>query len=79
MPEDLRKAHRELDITVDRLYRNKPYESDEERMEWNGNIIGHKTQNGIISLPDHIEKKNMAAYAHAANSYQPSNRIRKAA
>ncbi len=32
MPEDLRQAHSELDIAVDRLYRTKPYNSDEERL-----------------------------------------------
>ncbi len=32
MPEDLREAHRQNDILVDRLYRQKPYESDEERL-----------------------------------------------
>lgn len=32
MPEDLRKAHFELDVAVDRLYRDRPYENDEERL-----------------------------------------------
>jgi type I restriction-modification system DNA methylase subunit len=32
MPEDLRQAHHELDLAVDRLYRSKPYNSDEERL-----------------------------------------------
>ncbi len=32
MPEDLRQAHEELDVAVDRLYRQKPYNSDEERL-----------------------------------------------
>lgn len=32
MPEDLRQAHYELDLVVDRLYRPKPYNSDEERL-----------------------------------------------
>lgn len=32
MPEDLREAHAELDLAVDRLYRQKPYNSDEERL-----------------------------------------------
>jgi hypothetical protein len=32
MPEDLRQAHHELDIAVDRLYRPKPYNNDEERL-----------------------------------------------
>jgi type I restriction-modification system DNA methylase subunit len=32
MPEDLREAHAQLDLVVDRLYRQKPYNSDEERL-----------------------------------------------
>lgn len=32
MPDDLREAHRQNDILVDRLYRQKPYENDEERL-----------------------------------------------
>jgi hypothetical protein len=33
MPSDLRKAHRELDEAVDRLYRKEPFLSDRERVE----------------------------------------------
>ena len=32
MPADLRQAHEELDLTVDRLYRSKPYNTDKERL-----------------------------------------------
>lgn len=32
MPEDLREVHRQNDILVDRLYRQKPYENDDERL-----------------------------------------------
>ena len=32
MPSDLRKAHYELDVAVERLYRRKPFQSDEERL-----------------------------------------------
>ena len=32
MPESLRKKHEELDGIVDRAYRQKPFESDEERL-----------------------------------------------
>jgi hypothetical protein len=32
MPEDLRQAHHELDLAIDRLYRPKPYSNDEERL-----------------------------------------------
>jgi hypothetical protein len=33
MPGELRKAHRELDLAVDRLYRRQPFASDRERVE----------------------------------------------
>jgi hypothetical protein len=33
MPADLRKAHRALDLAVDRLYRKAPFHSDRERVE----------------------------------------------
>ena len=33
-PEDLRAAHHALDLAVERCYREKPFESDEERMEF---------------------------------------------
>lgn len=34
MPPDLRRAHRELDRAVDRLYRRAPFGSDRERVEY---------------------------------------------
>ena len=33
MPEDLKLAHENLDVLVDRLYRKKPFATDEERLE----------------------------------------------
>jgi hypothetical protein len=33
MPAELRKAHRELDLAVDKLYRPRPFSSDRERVE----------------------------------------------
>ena len=33
MPEDLKKAHQELDLAVDHLYRKKSFESDEDRLQ----------------------------------------------
>lgn len=32
MPEGLREAHHELDLYIDSIYRQKPFESDEERL-----------------------------------------------
>ena len=34
MPEGLRKAHYVLDIAIEKCYRTKPFESDEERLEY---------------------------------------------
>ena len=34
MPEGLRKAHHALDIAIEQCYRTKPFESDEERLEY---------------------------------------------
>jgi hypothetical protein len=33
MPAELRKAHRDLDLAVDKLYRPRPFKSDRERVE----------------------------------------------
>jgi hypothetical protein len=33
MPAGLREAHHQLDLAVDRIYRSKPFASDEERLE----------------------------------------------
>lgn len=34
MPKDLRDAHHDLDIGIERIYRSKPFQSDEERLEY---------------------------------------------
>jgi hypothetical protein len=34
MPEDLKEAHNELDLAIERCYRAKPFTSDEERLEY---------------------------------------------
>lgn len=34
MPEGLRKAHHALDVAIEKCYRTKPFESDEERLEY---------------------------------------------
>lgn len=33
MPDELREAHRQLDLAVERIYRPEPFTSDEERLE----------------------------------------------
>lgn len=34
MPQGLRDAHHQLDLAVDKCYRSKPFENDEERLEY---------------------------------------------
>ncbi|MFD3275196.1 DNA methyltransferase [Aquirufa echingensis] len=34
MPDSLKDAHHQLDLAVERCYRSKPFESDEERLEY---------------------------------------------
>ena len=34
MPAGLREAHRLNDLAVERMYRSRPFESDEERLEY---------------------------------------------
>jgi len=34
MPDNLREAHTELDLAIERLYRSRPFESDEERLTY---------------------------------------------
>lgn len=34
MPADLKEAHHQLDIAIEKCYRNKPFENDEERLEY---------------------------------------------
>jgi len=34
MPEGLKEAHHQLDLAIERCYRKKPFESDEERLEY---------------------------------------------
>lgn len=34
MPADLKEAHHLLDLAIERCYRAKPFESDEERLEY---------------------------------------------
>ncbi len=34
MPQELKKAHHQLDLAIEKCYRKKPFESDEERLEY---------------------------------------------
>jgi len=34
MPQGLKEAHHQLDLAIERCYRKKPFENDEERLEY---------------------------------------------
>ena len=34
MPDDLREAHHQLDLLVDSCYRERPFNDEDERLEW---------------------------------------------
>jgi hypothetical protein len=34
MPQGLREAHHQLDLAVEQCYRSKPFDTDEERLEY---------------------------------------------
>ena len=43
MPQGLRDAHNMLDLAIEKCYRNKPFESDEERLEYLFKLYGKMT------------------------------------
>ena len=56
MPSDLRKAHRALDLAVDRLYRKAPFESDRERVE-HLFMLYEKMTAGLLAKPDKPKRR----------------------
>lgn len=50
MPADLRKAHKALDLAVDRLYRKAPFNSDRERVE-HLFMLYEKMTAGLLATP----------------------------
>ena len=52
MPEGLREAHRQNDLAVERCYRTKHFESDEERLEYlfklYEQMIAEEKENGTL-------------------------------
>lgn len=48
MPEDLRKAHSELDQAVESVYRKKPFDNDEERLSYLFELYEEMTKKGRI-------------------------------
>lgn len=45
MPEELREAHHQLDLAVERIYRPEPFTSDEERLEHLFKLYAKMTKN----------------------------------
>jgi hypothetical protein len=58
MPAGLKKAHHQLDLAVERCYRSKPFETDEERLEYlfrlYEQMIGEEQTKGTLF---EVEKK----------------------
>lgn len=62
MPEGLREAHRQNDLAVERCYRSKPFESDEERLEYlfklyEQMIAEEKTKGTLFEMEAKSKKK----------------------
>lgn len=62
MPADLRKAHRALDLAVDRLYRKLPFDSDRERVEHLFMLYEQMTA-GLLSKPTKTKRSKRTAVA----------------
>ena len=60
MPADLRKAHRALDLAVDRLYRKAPFESDRERVE-HLFMLYEKMTAGLLAKPSRAKRRRTTA------------------
>lgn len=62
MPADLRKAHRAIDLAVDRLYRKLPFDSDRERVEHLFMLYEQMTA-GLLSKPAKMKRNKRTAVA----------------
>ncbi|HMT71415.1 MAG TPA: hypothetical protein PKD16_14710 [Saprospiraceae bacterium] len=62
MPQGLRDAHRENDLAIERCYRSKPFESDEERLEYlfkmYEQMIKEEKNKGTLFATERKPKKN---------------------
>lgn len=70
MPAGLREAHQQLDLAVERCYRSKPFETDEERLEYlfklyEKMIAEEKEINGETTLFDEPAIKKPKRKQHA--------------
>lgn len=46
MPKGLKEAHHQLDLVIEKCYRNKPFENDEERLEYLFKLYEEMTSKG---------------------------------
>lgn len=60
MPADLRRAHRALDLAVDRLYRKAPFDSDRERVEHLFTLYETLTA-GLLAKPSRPKRRRTTA------------------
>lgn len=68
MPEGLLIAHRDLDATIEKCYRAKPFESDEERLAWlfklyEQMIAEEKTKGTLFATEPKLKKRKRNKYA----------------
>lgn len=62
MPKALREAHERLDMVVERCYRTKPFESDDERLEclfkmYEQMTTAQKTKGSLFETENKLNKK----------------------
>ncbi len=50
MPDGLREAHKYLDIAIDKIYRNKPFKNDEDRLAYLFKLYKKMTTKGLGQL-----------------------------
>ncbi len=59
MPKDLKKAHQELDLAIERIYRLRPFESDAERLEFLFKMYDEMTKRDtLFAKSKRTRKKN---------------------
>jgi hypothetical protein len=71
MPADLRKAHRALDLAVDRLYRKEPFADDRERVEHLFRLYEQMTA-GLLATPGRVKRSRARKSAPAWEASAPS-------
>ena len=73
MPDGLREAHHPNDIVIEKCYRSKPFENDEERLEhlfklYEKMIAEEQEKNTLFEKPKKQRKKNSNGKTHEQTS-----------